>query len=148
MILPGDSAAKQDPALDTKLASLVGQSSACPPGSTPFDLTPWLGADITVACGLRSERRHGTQGGIARLQITYEYMTNTPQEDIDTLGNALKAAGFSEKAQRVCVKYDFDSVNVWTNAERKPDFRNPRATGAIGIDMSHVGTTEPNTSAN
>lgn len=145
----------QDPVPAAGPASLVGQSSACPSGSTPFELAPWLGADITVACGLRSERRYVTQTGIARFQVTYEYTAATPQEELDALGNALKAAGFAERVgtdaqptQRVYVKKGYDSISVWANPERKPGFKNPQANGAIGIDMSDIAAATPTASAN
>lgn len=147
--------ATQDPALDTRPASLVGQSSKCPPDSTPFNLAPWLGADITIACGLRSERKYVNQAGIPRLQITYEYTAGTAQEELDALGSALKAAGFSEKVgsdaqanQRVYLKQGLDNVNVWANPVRKPDFKDPQANGAIGIDMSDIAPSTPTASPN
>lgn len=147
--------ATQDPALDTRPASLVGQSSKCPPDSTPFNLAPWLDADMTIACGLRSQRRYVTQAGIPRFQITYEYTVGSAQEELDALGSALKAAGFSEKLyfdeetpQRVYSKQGIDSVNVWANPERKPDFKDPKANGTIGIDMTDIDLVAPTTSAN
>jgi hypothetical protein len=140
-------AAAPSPAAEAGPAALVGQSSQCPPGAAPFNLAPWLGADITVACGLRSERKHVTASGIARYQVTYEYTTKTPQKELAVLDNAMKAAGFVEKSgadeqaiQRIYFKKGFDSVNIWANPEKKPDFKDPLANGAIGIDMSDIAS--------
>lgn len=146
--------AKQDATLKARGASLVGQSSKCPPDSTPFNLAPWLSADITVACGLRSKRTYVTKAGIARFQITYEYTAGTALEELDALGSALKSAGFSEKpgadAQstgRAYFKKGHGSVNVWANPEKKPNFKDPLANGAIGIDMPDIATAAPIASA-
>lgn len=72
----------------------------------------------------------------------------------DALGFALKAAGFSQKAgldeqatQRVYLKQELDSVNVWANPEWKPDFKNPKANGTIGIDMTEIAPPAPTASA-
>jgi hypothetical protein len=147
-----NAASKQNP---PGAVSLVGQSSKCPPGSAPFNLAPWLDADIAIACGLRSGRKYVTKAGVARFQITYEYTAGTAQEELDALGNALKAAGFSERpvagaqaTQRIYFKKGHDSVNVWANPERKSDFKSPEANGAIGIDMSDVATVASTASAN